>query len=269
MARPTAELARVRKLWPLAETIGIELPDVALAAEAKEANLQQALADTSAAIAALPTEAALVEELVATGGPTPAYRKKLAAVLSDKPLLEAQHKQLVWAVETGAERRRLGRSWCGHGHHRRGAAACLGRHRGDRRRTRWAARRIPWRDFDAAMFSEDEAVRQAFVAIKQQSVRYAALRDAQDLLYADAHDDRFSEMRNLREVWPGYAARGPGTSPAPWANMTGPERLSWLVNEAGADLWVPTYEQLEAAQRVAVEAAEPKKVRATGIFGGI
>lgn len=121
-----------------------------------------------------------------------------------------------------------------------------------------------------ATVTDDEAVRQAYIAIREAAEHYRAVRDLQPTFYGGAWDDaleRFFEMRNVQAVWPGFAYRGTGTGPAPWAGMTAAQRLQWVVNDAGAELWCPTLDQAEDAYRALVAARRPRKV-VVGVYVG-
>lgn len=251
MRNRNPERNRVEKLWSLAASIGIDLPEEVVAARDKEHALKAALAETNAAVAALPSEGSFHDELYSAGKSTDAYRERLGSALARRPLLEREQLHFSFAIERAEN-----------------AVIAAVRSTADDIITDLlqpvlskmvesvashadAAGRIPWGDPDAAMRNTDQAVRKAYVAIADASDRYGALRDAQDLLHSDAHDDTFGEMRNLRAIWPAYAARGPGYGPPPWSAMTGPQRINWLVNEAHADLWCPTPDQIEEMNRTA------------------
>src|SRR5688572_26657980 len=93
------ERNRVEKLWLLAPSIGIDLPEEVVTARDKEQDLKAALAETNAAVAALPTEGSFHDELFAAGTPTDAYRQRLASVLAQRPLLERQQLHLSFVIE--------------------------------------------------------------------------------------------------------------------------------------------------------------------------
>jgi hypothetical protein len=108
---------------------------------------------------------------------------------------------------------------------------------------------------EAVLRSNSEPMRKAWTSLASLSRRYAAIRNAVACLRQPPPkwDERgeFSEMKNLRDLWPG-AGRIGGRSLAPndppWVTLgmdpTG--RLLWLVRR-GADLWCPTVEQRDKA----------------------
>lgn len=263
---------RLGKLFDLVTTIGIDLPAAVTEAVAREDALKDAAADTRRALAVVPSDGQLTEDLFAAAQVTPAYLERLSSALSDRPRLERQERQLSVAIEMAES-----------------ATVTAVHHAADDiiidllqptlseiveavRPHAEAAERVPWHDHDAAMLLDDDDARQAYRTTREQAKRYAALREALRILWLDADNDAtqlFGEMKNLRSIWPGHGQRGPGMGPAPWASMTGPQRLNWLVNNAGADLWCPTLDEVEKIWQEYVAAHAPKKARlALGVFGG-
>lgn len=263
---------RVELLYRLAPVIGITLPAEVLAARDKEKKLEQALADASASVAEIPTDGMLMQELLEAGEPTREYEQRVLEAHSRRDLLETEINHLRWALETAAEATVTTIARLADDIIVDLLQPALDRIVATVRKHGDAGRLVPWDDYDRAMRNEDKAVRDAYVAIDREATRYAALREAQELLwFRSDQDTRRGGINNLPEIWPGYSqSLGPAVR-APWDGMTAPQALYWQVAN-GAELWCPTLDQIEDLSRAEREASG-LKARAHGFgtspFGGL
>lgn len=243
MARASMERNRVTGLVQRAELGGFAIPEPILSAIAKEQSLQEALAETNRAS----TQPDFLGELNEAGTVPPGFTHRLAASLGEQEALKRQAILLTMAVEH-AQERVVGAA-------QTHAEEIITKHLRPAleevlavvRKHAPAAGNIPWDDFDKAM-EAPEPEREAYLAVRAAQQRYSALRGAQEVCYWLTVGDnegtqRFSEIRNLHEVWPSYAFRQPSNIP-PWP--TNPmARLVWLVT-SGAKPWMPTHDEIEA-----------------------
>ena len=105
------------------------------------------------------------------------------------------------------------------------------------------------------LLSAPEPTRQAWLDYQRLGERYRAIRQGQEKLrqlgYRPARDDRFGEFRNFDALWPRRGALG-GSSTPPWPTSSGAARLRWIVT-GGAEAWMPTAEEADAAYDAFVE----------------
>lgn len=255
---------RLGKLFELAPVIGIELPEEVVAARHKELRLEQSMAETQAALSSLPAAGDLMRMVYDAGGPTAEYERRVSEADAQRVVLEARQRDVPWALELAQDATIAAITSHADPIIEELLSPALEEIVAAVKKHAEPARRVPWHDHDLAMTLKDDEAREAYRAVKAEAERYTALLDAHQLLLFDPTDDAarlYGEMKNLRKVWPGEAQRlGPAVR-APWEGMTGPQRLNYLVNEAGAELWCPTADQIEELSRAAREASGLKHTR--------